>query len=438
MDSNTVARGRGSALVFSWAFLLGLGLFGVGAADAADLRIHGSNTIGERLMPALVTAWLETEGATGLQQQPIALDELSVLARRDGANIEIELHSHGSSTGIAGLLAGRIDLAMSSRPLTPSESAQLTGVEEGVLALDGLAVIVPPSQTLAQLDLMTLRRVFNGELRDWSELGGRGGRISLHARDERSGTWDTFRSLVMGERTLSPAARRYESTEALAAAVAADPNAIGFVGLSGLKGVRALAISDGAGARPPEVGEVAVEDYALSRRLYLYLPSAAAPAARRLLEFALSDAGQRIVEAEGFVSQRVRRYASPPQAGYPQDYLDLVAGAQRLSLNFRFADGSARLDSKADSDLLRLADFMRRPDNRSRELILIGFSDANEVVPVQAEVLSNDRADHVADRMAEVGLHPRRVRGMGGSVLLSADDSARGRARNRRVEVWVR
>jgi phosphate transport system substrate-binding protein len=115
-----------------------------------------------------------------------------------------------------------------------------------------------------------------------------------------------------------------------------------------------------------------------------------------------------------------------------------VQGARRLSLNLRFDEGSIGPDSKALADLERLAEFMRQPSQQGRELLLIGFADAGEVTPLQAEALSNDRADQVADRMEALGLRPRTVRGLGGQLLLSSDDSLRGRARNRRVEVWLR
>lgn len=189
---------------------------------------------------------------------------------RASDGVGVELHSHGSSTGFTDLLAGRADLAMSSRPITDEERQRLGEVREIVIALDGLAIIVRPSNALAQIKLRELRRVFAGEINDWSQLGGRPGRIALHARDDRSGTYDTFRSLVLGSAPLSRQAQRYESTEALAAAVARDPNAIGFVGLAG---VRALAVADGAQARAPSAREVAVENYALARRLFLYAPA---------------------------------------------------------------------------------------------------------------------------------------------------------------------
>lgn len=424
---------RGGARMKRIAVLLLLVV--AGPALAQPLRIHGSNTVGERLMPALVEAWLGEQGHSGTRREPQALDELII---RASEGVSVQLHSHGSSTGFADLEGRRADLAMSSRPITEAERQRLGEVREIVIALDGLAVIVHPSNALAQIELRELRRVFSGEISDWSQLGGRAGRIALHARDDRSGTYDTFRSLVLGSAPLSRQALRYESTDALSAAVARDPNAIGFVGLAGVAGVRALAVADGAGARAPSAREVAVEDYALARRLFLYAPAQMDGRLQSLLDFALSDAGQRIVESTGFVSQRVQAFVPDLPADAPGEYRELVEGARRLSLNLRFDEGSIGPDSKALADLERLAEFMRQPAQQGRVLLLVGFADAGEVTPLQAEALSNDRADQVADRMEGLGLRPRSVRGMGGRLLLSADDSLRGRARNRRVEVWVR
>lgn len=411
---------------------------GCSPAPAQTLRIHGSNTVGERLMPALVEAWLKDQGFADPAHEPQAVDERLLRASRGSSRMTVELHSHGSSTGFADLEGRRADLAMSSRPIHADERRRLGGVREVVIALDGVAIIVHPSNPVRRIDLGDLRRVFTGEFGDWSQLGGRGGRIALHARDERSGTFDIFRGLVLGSAQLSARALRYESTEALAAAVTRDPNAIGFVGLAGIQGARALAVADGADARLPNTREVAVEDYALARRLFLYAPMQEDAQLESLLAFALSDAGQRIVEETGFVSQRVQAFVPELPTHAPAEYLSLVQGARRLSLNLRFDEGSVQPDSKALADLDRLAEFMRQPAQQGRFLLLVGFVDARETSPLQAEMLSNDRADQVADRMEALGLRPRTVRGLGGRLLLSTDDSPRGRARNRRVEVWLR
>lgn len=426
------------------SLVLGFSLAPAASGEERILRIHGSNTIGERLAPALAEAWLGAGGHERIERFAPAHDETTVRGTGPDGRIDVELRAHGSSTGFAGLLGGHADLAMASRPVNADEVAQgrqfgaLDSIEqEAVLALDGIAVIVHPSNPVRALRLPQLRAIFSGEVRDWSRLGVSAGRIALHARDANSGTWDTFRSLVLGEAALHDSARRFESTLELARAVSADPAAIGFVGLAAIGEARAVPIADGGEAMAPTAFGVAVEDYPLARRLYFYRAADASPLARAFVEFALSDAGQAVVERNGFVSQRVRSLRAPLRAGAPAAYRTLVDASERLSLNFRFGSGSSLLDSKAQRDLDRLATFMREPGNRDRALTLLGFSDANETVPYLAVALSNDRVDFIAGQLERRGIAVQRSRGLGGIVPISREEDRHGRQRNRRVEVWL-
>jgi phosphate transport system substrate-binding protein len=425
--------------------LLGCGLSPNAPAAAQVLRLHGSNTIGERLAPALVDAWLRESQAT-VQQRRIGEVEVDISTMGAGSNLTVEIRAHGSSTAFSALAAGAADIGMSSRPVSAAEVERLRDLlgpldvvpQEVVLALDGLAIIVHPGNPLLELDVNEVRGIFAGTIRNWSAFGLPAGAIELHARDDRSGTWDSFRSLVLGDTPLSPSARRYESTDALAAAVAASPGAIGFVGLVGAADVKTLAVSSGGAALPPSRDLVAVEDYALSRRLYLYMPRDPTPLARDFIGFALGDRGQAVVERFGFVSQDIRAYTPAPRSDMPEEYRQLTHDAQRLSLNFRFGNASHLLDSKAVRDLDRLAALLQGEDLRQRELLVIGFADSSEVMPIQALALSNDRADYIAGLLIERGLRPARVRGLGGAAPVAANDSIAGRLRNRRVEIWLR
>lgn len=408
------------------------------------LRVHGSNTLGARLVPALAEAWLRAEGYERIERRVPAENELYLEAVRGGERRRVEMAAHGSSTGFAALLEARADVAMSSRPVNDEELARSAGLgpldapaQEAVVALDGVAVVVHPSNPLRHLSLPQVRAVFDGELRDWRELGAPAGPIVLHARDAKSGTFETFRHLVLGGRSLRRDARRYEDSHALAAAVASDPLAIGFVGVSAVGEARALALAESGHALAPTAASVAVEDYALSRRLFLYTPQTATAAARDFVEFALSPAGQRVVEASGFVAQDIRPYPAPASASAPPEYLALTRDAQRLSLNFRFGAGSRMLDSKIVRDAERLARFLRQPERRGQPLLLIGFADASEVSPYLALTLSNDRVDLVARLLQEHGVAAQRSRGLGGTMPVADNATAAGRQRNRRVEVWL-
>src|SRR5690606_20006985 len=172
--------------------------------------------------------------------------------------------------------------------------------------------------------------IFSGRVRDWAELGGRSGAIRLHARDDKSGTWDSFKSMVLGSVPLDAAAARYESTAELSDKVASDPAAIGFVGLSSGRNAKLLAIYDGSSrAMLPNKLTVATEDYALSRRLFLYTWEQVKPAVGEFMQFALSDAGQEVVADTGFVSQEVNAVLPEFYAELPQEFRQLTNNAQR-------------------------------------------------------------------------------------------------------------
>ena len=247
-----------------------------------------------------------------------------------------------------------------------------------MLALDGLAVIVNRSNSLSSLSKRDIARIFSGEVKDWKEIGGSGGPIRLFARDAKCGTFDTFKSLVLAGKPLSTDAARIEDSRELSAKVSQDSAAIGFVGLPYVLDAKALAVSEsGAKALLPTPLTVSTEDYLLSRRLYLYTASnPKEPIVRRFVDFALSKAGQDIVAANGFVAQNVKAQAVQVVADAPADYKRLTAGAERLSLNFRFRTGSSVLDNKALPDLDRVSSFISDLKYGGNDVMLFGFADS--------------------------------------------------------------
>jgi phosphate binding protein len=251
------------------------------------LRFHGSNTIGKELVPTLCEDFLKYEGATSVQRKPGAredeLDIEAVLPNQSNQPVIFEIQCHGSSTGFRDLAAGQCDIAMSSRQIRPEEAKQCAAAGlgnmsspacENVLGLDGIAAIVHRNNPVSALTKQQLSEIFTGKTTDWSEVGGAPGPIYLYAPDENSGTLDTFRSIVLGTRPLSPRTSRFEDSVKLSDAVAGDANGIGFVGKSFARSTKILAISE-TGGKPmlPTTLTVATADYPLSRRLYLYTPA---------------------------------------------------------------------------------------------------------------------------------------------------------------------
>jgi len=428
------------------------------AASAGDLptpehgtvlRIQGSNTIGAALGPALVEGLLSEQGLRKIHREtPDTANELRIVGETvQGHRVVVEVAAHGSSTGFTALKTASADLAASSRPIKDSELASLQSLgdlkspsAEQVIAIDGLAIILHPDNPLNQLDTVQLARIFSGEVKTWEDIGGRGGPIHLYARDDQSGTYDTFKELVLSGRgkTLGSAAKRFESSEQLSDAVSADPQGIGFIGLPYVRQAKAVAIVDGQSqAMLPLNSLIATEDYPLSRRLFFYLPPTGKnPWAQALVAYAQSSKGQAIVAANGFIAQTVQAMAVTPNALMPEGYQSLSRHAQRLSVNFRFEEGSASLDNKARQDLTRVLDYIKQQDKMSGQVTLVGFGDAKSD-PARADLLSKLRAMAVRRELVKSGVVFREIRGFGAEMPVAANSADEGRIKNRRVEVWV-
>lgn len=413
------------------------------------LRIQGSNTIGAQLGPALVIGLLSQQGAQAIQQQPgIRPNESRIVGQLpSGQWVAIDIAAHGSSTGFTALKNGQADLAASSRPIKDAEFAELSVLgdlrshdAEQVIAIDGVAVILHPANPLRELSTAQLAKIFSGEIHDWEQLGGTSGPIHVFARDQHSGTFDTFNELVLAKfgKTLARNTRRFESSEALSDEVSHDRQGIGFIGLPYVRQAKAVAISDGTSKpMPPSISLIATEDYPLSRRLYFYLPPDAKQRwAKALVRFAQSPQGQSIVAQNGFVAQTVQAVKVRATSEMPVEYQNLTREAERLSVNFRFAQGSATLDNKARQDLKRVADYLNDHNLLNQKVTLVGFGDAKSD-PARAQLLSRLRAMAVRRELLKSGVILRDVRGFGDEMPVAANDADEGRIKNRRVEVWV-
>ena len=423
----------------------------ISIAEASQtLSIYGSNTIGSSLAPALAEGLLKQKGFTHLESQSLQQSNQQIItagltALKNDARIHI--HSQGSSTGFVALHEKRGDIAASSRPIKENEARLLSPrgdmhsiSAEHVIAIDGLAIIVHPDNPINDLSITQLADIFSGQITDWSMLGAHSGPIRIYARDHNSGSWETFKELVLtpSDKVLSSQAKRFESSEQLADLVSKDIKAIGFIGLPYVRQAKALAVSTGeAQAMYPTAELIATEDYPLSRRLYLYSTEHQNnPLAQEFLLFAQSDAGQRLVESNGFISQTVSAMSVVADDSMPVQYQQLAQQAQRLSVNFRFKQGSAELDNKALHDIDRVLAYLRKHNKMKNKLVLVGFGDSKSD-PERARLLSKLRAMAVRRQLHNNEIIFRDIIGIGDAMPVASNNLDQGRVKNRRVELWV-
>ncbi len=456
-------RGKQSGcLIQSVLFISALMIFGwlevpTGSAWAEStevmLRIHGSNTMGVHLVPELAQQYLKIRGADAVVIVEITPGiEMNVEGMFSDENVKrvIEIKAHGTTTGFENFKAGKCDIVMASRRITPSEAKALAGQGdmtdvacEHVLALDGVAIVVhPANKVLSTVDLSLLADIFSGKVDNWSQIGGPNAPIHLHARDENSGTHAIFKEMVLEDRDLSPKVSRWVSNDALSDAVRKDPDAIGYCGLPYVKENNVLKVSDGSLAALPTLLTVGTEDYPLTRRLHLY--TAAVPPKRDItnfVAFALGK-GQRFISQQQFVPLTLKAEAyAIEMIGAIQNvkvlnpYLAAVKGAKRLSTNYRFKSANYELDSRSVRDLERMVEFF--DDHPFHKIILAGFAD-DQGDYWRNYRLSCKRAEKVKEAFQARGVTVAKSLCVSEEVPVASNQTQAGQDKNRRVEVWVK
>ena len=409
------------------------------------LRIHGSNTLGERLVPALVESWLRASGYEDVRRQAKGRARLEIRAERDGMPLIVEIDKRGSAAGMADLVDGNAELAMMARRPNASEidaAWQLGDLgspdQEFVVAVDGITAVVHAGNPVRQLSTQQLRAIYAGQVRNWAQLGGPNLPIRPLLGTPRSASGEFFREAVMGGLALGAST---QSGVRVAAGVAADPGSIGIVGLrTRVSGrTRPLAISQGGLAIYPTRLNILSEDYPLLRRYSLYGGQLMSALGRSLALHSVTRSAQEAVAAAGHFAVTLRPAPQLPQPKAASRYNQLVAGAQRLPLSLRFnLDGTQSIyDSRTARDLDRLVAFMQLPRNRGRHAVLVAFGNREAGGPLVSTLISNDRADIVAGHLQQHGVVVRSAIGLGTARPLAAAAQAGARFRNERVEVWL-
>ena len=172
---------------------------------------------------------VSTDGSTSMEEVIGGLGESFMNAN---PAVNFTYNPTGSGTGIKAVIAGTCDIGLSSRALKDEEVAE--GLVGTVLAYDGIAVIVNPENTVEDLDLETIAKIYTGEITNWSEVGGADAEIVLIGREAGSGTRGGFEEIV-GVEDLCQYRQELTSTGDVITAVASNPGAIGYASLASVK-----------------------------------------------------------------------------------------------------------------------------------------------------------------------------------------------------------
>ena len=276
------------AAVMSLALLAGCGNTATDDNGSTDQPSGGSDT-------AAVSGTVSTDGSTSMEKVIGALSESYMAANKD---VTVNYNPTGSGSGITAVQEGTCDIGLSSRALKDEEKA--AGLQETVLAYDGIAIIVHPDNPVSDLTLDQIAKLYTGEITNWKDVGGNDAAVVLIGREAASGTRDGFESIT-GTKEKCQYRQELTSTGDVITAVSQNPDAIGYASLASVKdSVKALNVD---GVTP---SEATVKDgsYKVQRPFVLVTMEGRAltPAAQSFFDYATSSGAADIIAKAGAVA----------------------------------------------------------------------------------------------------------------------------------------
>jgi phosphate transport system substrate-binding protein len=218
--------------------------------------------------------------------------------------LEITVKKTGSGDGAAALVDGRCEIANMSRFMKESEFKR--AINNGaypvahVVALDGVCVVLHPSNPVDLLTVEQVRDIYAGEITNWSQLGGTDREIVVISRDTSSGTYGVFDDVVMDDEKMAAHVEYVSSNPQAHARVSSTESAIGYVGFGFLdKNVKPIKLN---GIIPTQK-TIASGSYPIARPLFMFTDGypELGSMTHRLVTFHLTEMGQDIIQGIGFV-----------------------------------------------------------------------------------------------------------------------------------------
>ncbi|MBN1384782.1 MAG: phosphate ABC transporter substrate-binding protein [Elusimicrobia bacterium] len=217
-------------------------------------------------------------------------------------DVDISVRGGGSGVGIASLIDNTCDIADASRPMKDNELKEAVGngIEPTahVVAMDGIAVILHPSNKIDKLSKKQIKDIYTGKVSNWSDIEGTGMRIVVISRDTASGTYEAFNELALDKQKVRSDALLQASNQAVTNIVARTPGAIGYVGLGYVTTkVKSVLVNEIECNKE----NVLSGDYPFSRPLFMYTNGKPAGVLKEFLDFIKSKEGQKLAEDAGYV-----------------------------------------------------------------------------------------------------------------------------------------
>ena len=215
---------------------------------------------------------------------------------------EIVVRGSGSGVGIAAIIDGNCDIANASRSIKDKElelaKKKKRELKGHIIAMDGLAIIVHPSNKIDNITKEELQKIYTGKIKNWKELGGDDRKIVVISRESSSGTYEFFLEYVLDKKRVHPRSVMQSTTQGVVKMVSQTPGAIGYVGYGYISDKVKVLKYEGV---EPTIESIIKNKYKLARPLYMYTLTNAKKEVLEFINFVKSPEGQKIVEEAGYI-----------------------------------------------------------------------------------------------------------------------------------------
>lgn len=286
--------------VLAAACLMALGMTACGNGDSSSSSA-GSSAAGSSSAAssaAKVSGTVTMSGSTSMEKFCSALIES---LKKEYPDIKATAEYTGSGAGIEAVTKKTVDIGNASRALKDEEKKN--GLEENVVAIDGIAVITDKNNAATNLTKEQLSDIYTGKITNWKDVGGKDEAIVVIGREAGSGTRGAFEELLKIEDQCKYA-QEVDSTGGVMAKVAATPGSIGYVSLDVIDDSVATLQLDGVEATEENIK---AGKYALSRPFVMATNGAISEqsdAVKAVFDFINSDKGQEVIKSVGLISAK--------------------------------------------------------------------------------------------------------------------------------------
>jgi len=168
---------------------------------------------------------ITVEGSTSAA---VLLEVLAEAFMEKNPDIKVDIMANGTNAAIKAVRNNNADLGMISRQLKTTEKTPR--MKEVTIAWDVLAVVVNPKNNIKNLQKNGISGIYSGKITNWSTFGGIDMPIHVISREEGSGTYQAFKSLI-GIEKITPGSQVTDGNGSMLEGVARKINSIGYVSM---------------------------------------------------------------------------------------------------------------------------------------------------------------------------------------------------------------